>query len=135
MMKEITDFLPGRKLSARQRLFWYIAVWVLAALAFQLFLRPEGLTETNLPEVQQRLSWPFYTPFMVTIGLAEVFTWPQTFNTVALLGSAVCLLVHAVITFTRVYARSFLVMICIQVVLLGIAVFYFVRFSQLPSGG
>ena len=37
-----------RQVGFSKRLLGNLAVWLLAALAFQIFLRPAGLTETDL---------------------------------------------------------------------------------------
>ena len=125
---------PICHLSVGQRLFWYVAVWLFTVLAFQIFLTPEGLTETNLSEMEQRIRWPLYTPIMVVIGFAEAFTWPTDFTAVAFVGAFACLVAHAITMLTRVHFRPFVLMLCIQTVLLAIAVIYFIRFSQLPGG-
>jgi hypothetical protein len=123
----------GRRICFRIRLLIYLGVWLLAALAIQLMLRPEGLIESDLTPLQQRFLWPLYIPVMVALGLAQAFTWPDFPGAGVSLIAGGALAVHAAVALTRVRRGSFLVLTCVQGVFL-VAVVYFVRQSELPSG-
>lgn len=118
----------------RRRLFIYIALWLLAALAFQVFLRPLGLTETDLTPIQQRIRWPLYTPLMAVIGLAQAGTWPANPQAIAGIAAAAVFVLHAVSMLTRARPRSLIALAAAHALLLALAVIYYVRWSQLPSG-
>ncbi len=129
------DAGPEHSVSFSRRLLIYFAVWLLAALAFQFFLQPIGLTETALTPIQQRIRWPIYTPLMIVAGLAHAVTWsdfPQAWVGFAV---AALLVLHAILALTRARRSSFVVLISTQALLLTFAVIYFVRLSELPSGG
>ncbi len=117
------------------RLAVYFGVWLLALLALQIFLQPEGATESSFTATQQRLLWLPYTPLMVVVGLAQAATWPGSFPNWAPWMVVGVLVGHALVALTRVRRSSFVVLIGVQVVLFGVAVFYFVRQAQLPTGG
>lgn len=91
------DAHPQRRVRFRSRLLIYFALWLLAALAFQIFLQPQGLTETHLTPIQQRISWPLYTPFMSVVGLAQAVTWPDFPKALAVFVAAVCFALHAIL--------------------------------------
>ena len=129
-----TDALPQR-VRFRSRLLIYFTGWLLAALAIQIFLEPEGLTVTHLTPIEQRISWPFYTPFMAVVGLAQAVTWPDFPQATAGLAAATCFVLHAIIALACGRRSSFIALTAAQALLLTIAVIYFVRQSQLPSGG
>ena len=121
--------------SFARRCFGCGAMWLAAALAFQVFLKSEGLTETNLNEMQQRIGWLFSTPIMAAAGLAEAFVWPRGFRSGGVSAAVVCLTGLSIITLTRSSRRAFVAMICINIIILAVAVTYFVRFSRLSTGG
>jgi hypothetical protein len=130
-----TDAGPDRRVSFSRRLRIYFAVWLLTALAFQVFLQPEGLTVTDLTPIQQRIRWPFYTPVMAVVGLAQAFTWPAFPQASAGFAAAGGLVLHAMFALTRARRSSFIALTSAQALLLTVAVIYFVRQSQLPRGG
>jgi len=134
MKEEGADSRSSAYISPVQRLVWYGALWVLAAIAIQVFLKPEGLTETNLSEIQQRIRWPFYTPLMVAMGLAAAFARSAVYNGWAISTALSCFVIHGFITLTRTSARSFALMILIHAALLGVAVICFLRFARMPTG-
>lgn len=123
------------RVSIARRVLYYGAVWLFAVIAFQVLLKPDGLTESNLGELQQRVRWPLYAPIMATLGLAKAFTWPRDATGGTVFAAAVCFAVHAILTITQSHRRAFVLMICIQAALLVVAVIYFIRFSRLPAGG
>ena len=123
-----------RHITVRWRLSGYGAVWLLAALAIQLFLKPEGLTETNLYEAQQRALWLLYTPVMASIGLADVLERVSRLADWAPLIIVICFVLHALVTLTRSRARSFAIMLLIQIVFLSLAITNFIQLSRLPAG-
>ena len=130
-----TDAGPEQRVSFSRRLLIYFAVWLLAALAFQFFLHPMGLTETALTPIQQRISWPVYTPLMIVVGLAHAVTWPDFPQAWVGFAAAAFLVFHAILALTRARRSSFVALTSAQALLLTVAVIYFVRQSQLPSGG
>lgn len=125
---------PGRRITVRWRLLGYGAVWLLAALAIQLFLRPEGLTETNLNEAQQRALWLLYTPVMATIGLADALQRVSRLADWSPLVIAICFALHALVILTQSRPRFFAIMIFVQIVLLSLAIMSFIHLSRLPAG-
>lgn len=126
---------PGRCVRFRIRIFSYFAGWVLVALAFQVFLQPLGLTETALTPIQQRMLWPLWAPVMVIVGLAQAATWPASPQAVVGISVAVGMVFHAFAALTISHFKAFIVLMLAQMGFLTIAVIYFVRWSQLPSGG
>ena len=118
----------------RHRLFIHIALWLLAALAFQVFLRPLGLTETDLTPIQQRIRWPLYTPLMAVIGLAQAGTWPANPPALAGMAAAAVFVLHAILMLTRARPRSLIALAVAHALLLALAIIYYVRWPQLPSG-
>ena len=134
-MNEIAMSVPAQRVSLRKRLLIYLAVWALSALAFQVFLQPMGLTETDLTPTEQRIRWPLYTPLMALVGLAQSFTWPASPGAFAGLGAFACFAVHAVVALSRTRCGSLAGLFCIQTLLLAVAVIYYVRHSHLPTGG
>lgn len=123
------------RLPARSRALIVCIVWLSTALAFQVFVKPEAVTVTDLSEIQQRIQWLFLTPMMAAAGLAEALAWPSEFTVGGLLVSLVCLSALSINTLIVSSRRAFVVMICINAVVLAIAVIYFIRFSRLPSAG
>lgn len=117
------------------RLAVYFSVWVLVAVAFQVFLQPEGPTESSFSPLQQRLIWPLYTPLMAVIGLAQAATWPKHWPDWAPWVVVIGLAIHGVVTLTRSRRSTFLIFTGVQVLVLTVAVVYFVRQSYLPTGG
>jgi uncharacterized membrane protein len=134
-MNEVAMSVSAQRVSLRKRLLIYLAVWALSGLAFQVFLQPMGLTETHLTPTEQRVRWPIYTPLMALVGLAQSFTWPASPGTSAGFAAFACFAVHAVVALTRTRWSSVAGLFCIQTLLLAVAVIYFVRHSQLPTGG
>jgi hypothetical protein len=120
--------------SFKRRLVTYLAIWLVAALAFEILLQPEGLTETDLTPFQQRIRMPVYVPLMAVIGLAQSVTWPTFPDSSALDVAAACLVLHAVVALSLARRGSFLALATIQTLLLTIAVIYFIHHSHLPSG-
>lgn len=118
----------------RRRLVIYLAIWFVTALAFEIFLQPEGLTETDLTPFQQRIRMPIYVPLMTVVGLAQSVTWPTFPGTSALDVAAACLALHAVVALSLAHRGSFLALATVQALLLTVAIVYFVRQSHLPSG-
>jgi hypothetical protein len=117
------------------RVIAFFALWILAAVAFEIFLAPEGSTVTDKSELHQRLTLPLWTPLLAAFGLAQAATWPHSFPAWAVFAPGCYFCVQAVscLVFSR---RSVFASLCsLQVVMLTIAVVYFVRFSRLPSGG
>ena len=70
------DQPPETKVSFRARFFFYLAIWLFAALAIQVFLPPEGHAATDLTPFQQRIRWLFGIPLIAMLGLARALTWP-----------------------------------------------------------
>jgi len=125
---------PQHRVGFRHRMLIYFAVWLLAVLAIQVFLRPMGLTETALTPIQQRIRWPLYTPFMAVIGLAQAVTWPASPQALAGIAAVTIFALHALLMLTRTRRYSFVVLAVVQVLLLAVAVIYYVRWSELPTG-
>ena len=109
--------------------------WILAAVAFQIFLQPLGLTETSLTPLQQRMQWPLLTPIMVIVGLAQASTWPAAPHAFVGISVAVGIVFHAIAALTISRLKSFIVLMFVQMGFLTVAVICFVRWSQTPSGG
>ena len=124
---------PGVRL--RTRFLVYFSVWLLAVLAIQIFLPPEGPSETDRTAIHQRLLWPFYTPLMVVVGLARAATWPSRFPDWLPWAIVTGLAVHFIVAATRSRRSSFVAVTCFQVLVLAVGVIYFVRQSFLPTGG
>jgi len=129
------DAAPEQRVRLGTRFLVYFSVWLFAALAFQIFLRPEGPTESDLSPIQQRLLWPLYAPLMVVVGLVHAVTGSSRFPDWAPWAVVAGFVVHFIIALTRVRRSSFVAFISIQVLFLAIAVIYFVRQSYLPTGG
>ena len=133
--------IEGSHIGVRQRVIAYLVLWLIAAIAIQIFLKPEGLTETDLSPFQQRIRWPIYTPLMIALGLGRVITlpllpllhWSNEMLTfwIAFVGLAVI----GIITLTRRSRQVFVVMLCVNAVLLAISVFFFLQIAAIPSGG
>jgi cbb3-type cytochrome oxidase subunit 1 len=118
-----------------RRLLIYLSVWFLAVLVCEVFLRPEGFSETSLTPFQQRIRWPLYAPLMAVVGLAQSVTWPTFPGALAITVAAVCLILQAIVSLTRSRSRSLVALTCVQALLLTVAVVYLVRLSKLPTGG
>ncbi len=108
---------------------------LLAGLALQIFLQPVGLTESDLTPFQQHLVWIPYTPLMLVFGLAQAASWPNNVPHWAPWVALAVFALHAIFGLTRTRRFSFAIAAGIQVLLLAVAVIYFVRQSLLPSGG
>jgi len=128
------DTVSEHRVRFSRRLLTYFAVWFLAVLAFGVFLQPEGLTETDLTPFQQRIRLPLYTPLMAVAGLAQSVTWPTFPSSSALDAAAACFVLHAIVALTRSRRSSLIAFTCAQALLLTVAVVYYVRQSQLPTG-
>jgi hypothetical protein len=132
-----SDFDSSSKQIVRlvTRVCVYFFIWLLAAIAFQIFLHPQGTTETDLTLLEQRLAWAISTPLMVVIGLSQAVMWPHQF-TDGLFGVVVTgMLLHILVTFTSSRRLLFIGLTCIQILFLVTAVVYFFRYSNLPTGG
>jgi hypothetical protein len=120
---------PRRSLHVETRLAIYLAVWILAVLAFELFLRVEGRTENFLSPAEQRLRWPLFTPVMVIFGvmhsvssrgeMSQAFFW--------LVGAL--FLAHAILTLRCTRPNVFAVLIGLQAVTVAFGVAHFIHFS------
>jgi hypothetical protein len=120
------------------RLLIYLAVWLLAALALEVFLQPLGLTETDATPLEQRLWWPLYTPLMVFLGLAmflQVLPWPSGMAGGAALVALIYFAAQAYFALTPRRPAVVLGLSCLQALALSAGVLYWVRYSQLPTGG
>lgn len=126
---------PKRGVPLRTRVLVYFSVWPLAVLAIQIFLPPEGPSETDLTAIQQRLLWPLYTLLMVVVGLARAATWPGRFPDWVGWAVVTGLAFHFIVAATRSRRSSFVAVTCFQVLVLAVGVIYFVRQSFLPTGG
>ena len=135
--KILTRFsaVPENRVRFSTRLLIYVAMWLFAALVFQAFLQPAGLSETELTPIQQRLLWPLYTPVMAVVGLAQAGTWPVFPSALAILAGGACFAVHGIIALSRKQWSSIVALAGVHALLLAIAVIYFVRQAQLPTGG
>src|SRR5215218_10227701 len=111
------DPVPQHQVRFSRRLAIYLSVWLLAALALEVFLRPEGLTETSASPLEQRLWLPIYTPLMVILGLAQAATWPRDhFAHWAVAAAFICFLVHGIFTLRAGKRAWFLVLACIHII-------------------
>ncbi len=119
----------------RSRLLVFIGLWLLAGVAFEVFLQPEGLTETAETETHQRLMWPLVAPLMVAIGLAEDTDWSAFPTGGAMLASVGCLGLQALCTLLCKNWRLLLVAGFVQTLLLASGVVGLIHLSGLPSGG
>jgi len=126
---------PGQGIQLRTRVLVYFSVWLLAVLTIQIFLPPEGPSETDRPAIQQRFLWPLYTPLMVVVGLAQAATWPGRFPDWVGWTILSGLAVHFIVAATRSRRSSFVAVTCFQVLVLAVGVISFVRQSYLPTGG
>ena len=126
---------PGQGIQLRTRVLVYFSVWLLAVLTIQIFLPPEGPSETDRTAIQQRLLWPLYTPLMVVVGLARAATWPSRFPDWLPWAVVTGLAFHFIVAATRSRRSSFVAVTCFQVLVLAVGVIYFVRQSFLPKGG
>jgi hypothetical protein len=118
----------------RTRFLTYLGVWLLAALAFEVALQPEGLTETYLTPLQQRLQWPLYTPLMVFFGLSQALSTPRDVPQYLFWLFVAVFLFHALLVLRRVRLPVFAALIGLQALTLAVGVAYFVHFSRLPDG-
>ncbi len=125
---------PEYRIRFRVRLAIYLCVWLLAVLAFEGFLRPEGLTETHLSPLQQRLQWPLYTPLMVFFGLGQALSTPSDTPQFYFWICLILFLAHAALSLTRTHLASFSILIGVQTATIAVAVSYFIHFSRLPTG-
>lgn len=121
--------------SARTRLFVYLSLWMLAAVALQTSLQPEGATETNFSPLQQHLYWLLYTPLMAFAGLAQAATWPHPFPGWTAWAVVAGFALHFIIAMANLRRSLFLVVTGVQALSLAVGVIYFVRQSWLPTGG
>ena len=60
----------------RTRCIAYVSIWLLAVLAYQVFVGPDSPTETDLSPLQQFIRLPLYLPLMATLGLARALELP-----------------------------------------------------------
>jgi hypothetical protein len=116
------------------RLLIYLAVWLLAALAFEALLRPQGFTETHLTPLQQRLQWLFATPLMVFFGLAQALLTPRDIPQSFFWLCVTVFLAHAIMVLRRTQLPMFATLIGLQALTLAGGVAYFIHFSRLPDG-
>lgn len=130
-----TDAGAERRVSFSRRLLIYGAVWLLAALAFQVFLQPEGLTETSLAPMQQRIRWPLYTPLMAMVGLSYAVSWPDSPREDVGLAAGAGLVLHGILALACARRSRFIAFTLAQTLLLTVAVIYFIRQTQLPGDG
>ena len=135
MEDAIVYALPAARprISLKRRVHFYCAGWLCAAVALQIFLQPEGLTVTDQGPLQQRLLWLAFTPLMAIFGLAQALTGPVTPSLPMFLLAAACLLTHGFFMIRSADRGRFTVLGGAQIILLTIAVIYFVRQSQLAG--
>jgi hypothetical protein len=129
-----SDSVPKNRIRFRTRLLGYLAVWLLAALAFEAFLRPQGFTETHLTPLQQRLQWPLATPLMVFFGLAQALTIPRDIPQSFFWLCVTVFLAHAIMVLRCTQFPMFATLMGLQALTLAVGVAYFVHFSRLPDG-
>ena len=114
----------------------YLAVWLLAVLAIEVFLIPDSPTESHLTPLEQRLIWPLYTPLMVLVGLEQAVAWAGgEFEMVRFAVIAVSLAAQGIIALAISRRDWFFACTLLQVALLSVGVVYFIHLSRLPSGG
>lgn len=124
-----------RHISFARRFLYYGITWLLAVIAFQIFLRPEGPTETDVSAFEQRLWLPFYTPVIVFIGFTRAVAGISHSGAWSIVISLVCLIGVGITTLTQSRCRPFMLMVGIHSVLLVIGVLYAIRVSRLPGDG
>ncbi|CAN5727577.1 hypothetical protein BH09VER1_BH09VER1_35450 [soil metagenome] len=122
------------RLTLAQRISCYLLIWFLAALALQIFLKPEDLTETSQSPVEQRFWWVPLTPILLTFGLMKAFSLPLNSSPLIPILVASCLLAHASFTLTRRRILTLAWLLALQFVLLAIAVIGYVHLANLPCG-
>lgn len=125
-----SDAVRGNPIHLHTRLLVYLAVWLLAALAIQVFLQPEGLTVTFLTPSQQRVEWLLFTPFMVYWGLEHHFSLPQY----SFWLFVAIVIAHGIQTLRCTQFLAFAVLIGLQVVTVASAVVFFIQRWRLPVG-
>ena len=120
----------------------FALLWSLAILAFEIFLMPEGLTETDLSAFQQRVSWPLYTPVMASLGLARalVSPWYKSYHTLnspfifaGFLIAAGCFLVISISIFLCRNWRYLVLLVSLHGMALTFAVVYYMRIIKALS--
>ena len=127
---------PENNVRFSTRILIYFAVWMVAVLAFEIGLEPEGLTETTLTPLQQRLELLIYAPVMVLAGLAEAISAsaPDEFAQLFFWFFAGVFLVHAIgVLFAP--SRLFVYLIGLQLLALAAGVACFINFSRASQGG
>jgi hypothetical protein len=129
---------PAHPVRLRTCCIAYIAIWLLTAVAFEVFMQPDGMTETDLTSTQQRIRWPLYTPLMALLGLARAFTWPwhplyhsppDSALVPAFLASIGFLLALGCLTITRRHLWSLVTMLCFHAAILSVSVIFYLRMT------
>lgn len=126
--------LFAQHVSRARRVLWYFSTWLLAVVAIQIILKPQGVTETALSATQQRISWIFCSPVSILIGLAQAFTWPEEVAGWAVVTAAICILIIAVVALAQDRTRIFLVTMILQIIVIMVSVIYLKRLDSLPGG-
>jgi hypothetical protein len=128
-----------RSVRFRTRCFAYAAIWLLAGLAFWVFVGPDGPTETNLTQFQQLVRLPLELPLIAWLGLARASAsiWPQypvigpaPFARSAVgLASVACFITVAVLTLTRRRLHPLVAMLCLHAAILSVSLIFYVRLA------
>jgi len=133
-----SDPLPETDIRFRTRFFFYLAIWLFAALVIQVFLPPEGIVATDLTPFQQRIRWLFGIPLIAMLGLARALTWPwypsdhsppDSASLPALLVSICCLIAIGTITLTRHRWCYLIPALCLHATILLVSIPFYIRFS------
>lgn len=127
-------YLYAQQIGRAYRILWYFSTWLLAVVAIQLILKPQGVTETALSATQQRIRWFLWTPISIVVGLAQAITWPKELSAWAVVTSAICLLVIAVVALVQDRAKIFFVAMILQIIVIIVSVIYLKRLDSLPRG-
>lgn len=75
-----------------------------------------------------------YAPIMAVAGLAQAATWPASAGTSNAVAAVTAFAIHAALMLRCDGRRHLLMLTTAQALLLAIAVTYYVRWSELPTG-
>ena len=117
--------------SLKERLAIFLLLWLIAAVAFAF----APCAPTDYPEDQERIRAFLAAPLMFAFGLAMLFPDSTAGGAIIFVGVLLYLWAQLACIFGQVQRRPILILCAVHLVLTGVAVVSFVRFTWNSVGG
>jgi hypothetical protein len=139
MTKSETIPTPLRQpVSLRARWLTFFSLWIVAAIACEIFLPLQGATETAVSPLEQRLWMPIELPLFMVFGLAQAFVWPRELWFASGWWMLLAFSYWFFLCIWMLNARQFHQLVgasCLAVVSVCVCIVFLIRLDAFPTGG